>query len=81
MGEIRTATLAEIYARQGHWEKACAIYRELLLQSPGDPEFTRRLDDLVRRMREGDGEDRRRQEVERLRVLLQRVQARRRAAG
>jgi cytochrome c-type biogenesis protein CcmH/NrfG len=29
-----TATLARVFAEQGHWEKAAAIYRNLLQQDP-----------------------------------------------
>jgi hypothetical protein len=32
--EIRTATMAGIYAQQGHYRKAAEIYRYLLAQQP-----------------------------------------------
>ena len=33
---LRTVTLAEIYARQGHLDEACEIYSDLVAMSPGD---------------------------------------------
>jgi len=32
-----TATLARVFAEQGHWEKSIEIYRSLLRQDPGLP--------------------------------------------
>lgn len=37
--EIRTATMARIYAKQGYFHKASEIYRFLLTQEPENPEF------------------------------------------
>jgi len=32
--DFYTATMAKVYADQGHWEKAAEIYRHLLKQEP-----------------------------------------------
>lgn len=79
MSGIRTRTLAEIYARQGHLERACAIYEELLAEQPGDPELTTRLATLRRTMEAREAEDGQHARVEALRALLRRVRARRRS--
>ncbi|MGM0574296.1 MAG: tetratricopeptide repeat protein [Myxococcota bacterium] len=80
MSGIRTPTLAEIYARQGHLERACAIYEALLAERPDDASLRDRLADLRRRMAEEAVEGDRQGRVDRLRVLLNRVRARRRSA-
>lgn len=38
--EIRTATMAKIYAAQGHYDKAAEIYRDLLQQDPERNDLT-----------------------------------------
>jgi hypothetical protein len=38
-----TATMAELYARQGYLRKAAQIYRHLLQQEPGREDLDRRL--------------------------------------
>jgi hypothetical protein len=38
-----TATLARVFAEQGHWEKSIEIYRSLLRQDPGRPELVQAL--------------------------------------
>jgi tetratricopeptide (TPR) repeat protein len=42
-----TATLAELYASQGHLEQALAVYRELVASQPADPEVRQRMDELT----------------------------------
>lgn len=78
MADIRTATLAEIYARQGHLDRACAILRELVAASPGDAGLAERLAELERALAGQAAGEANRRRVDRLRVLLDRVQSRRR---
>jgi len=40
---IRTATMARIYADQGHYEKAADIYRYLLQRQPQRPDLVEAL--------------------------------------
>ncbi len=75
---IRTATLAEIYARQGHLDRARAIYEELLAESPGDADLQRRLRELTAQAEEAHAATAQEARVERLKRLLSRVRARRR---
>lgn len=57
-GEIATTTLAEIYAQQGLYERALAIYRRIALRAPQDARIAERIEDLTRRLRGvGEGED------------------------
>jgi hypothetical protein len=41
--------MAELYAKQGHLDKAAAVYRRILSASPGAPEVEERLAELERR--------------------------------
>lgn len=41
-----TPTMAEIYAEQGHYRQAMAIYRKLLEQEPGNQKWRARLEEL-----------------------------------
>lgn len=75
---IRTATLAEIYARQGHVAEACEIYEELLAASPDDPALAGRLAALSAERQESEADDAARARVDRLRAMLARIQSRRR---
>jgi hypothetical protein len=77
---IRTATLAEIYARQGHLAEACAIYQELAAQRPDEAALTERLAALRERQRLESLSEGRRGQVDALRAVLHRVQRRRRSA-
>ncbi len=38
-----TATLARVFAEQGHWEKSVEIYRSLLRQDPGRSDLAQAL--------------------------------------
>ena len=42
-GHPGTATLARLFAEQGHWEKSIEIYRSLLRQDPDRPELAQAL--------------------------------------
>ncbi len=75
---IRTATLAEIYARQGHLEQAYEIYAELLAASPEDASLRERVETLRGEVAHAAADDRSRARVDRLRALLSRIQSRRR---
>jgi len=46
--EVATVTMAELYAQQGHLDKAAAVYRRILETSPETPEVAGRLADLER---------------------------------
>jgi hypothetical protein len=78
---IRTATLAEIYARQGQTRAACEIYAELVAAHPEDAALRDRLVALLAEQATMDGDDRTRARTDRLRALLARVRARRRRVG
>jgi predicted regulator of Ras-like GTPase activity (Roadblock/LC7/MglB family) len=42
-----TATLAELYIRQGHVEQGISFYRQLLAREPGNAQFRARLAELT----------------------------------
>jgi tetratricopeptide (TPR) repeat protein len=44
--DLLTRTMADLYAEQGLHREAAEIYRELLKDSPGDPELVARLESL-----------------------------------
>jgi tetratricopeptide (TPR) repeat protein len=44
--ETQTPTMAEIYASQGHFDKAISVYRSLLEKSPGESKFLDRIAEL-----------------------------------
>ncbi|HVO85042.1 MAG TPA: tetratricopeptide repeat protein [Syntrophobacteria bacterium] len=46
---VATVTMAELYAQQGHLDKAAAIYRTLLETAPESPEVSKRLAELERK--------------------------------
>lgn len=43
---IRTETLAEMYIRQGFYDRAINIYKEMLRESPGDMTLKQKLEEL-----------------------------------
>ena len=45
--EMTTETLAELYIKQGFYEKGIEIYQKLLKEKPGSKELKQRLDDAV----------------------------------
>jgi len=47
--EVATVTMAELYAQQGHLDKAAAVYRSILEISPETPEVPERLAELERK--------------------------------
>jgi len=47
--EVATVTMAELYAQQGHLDKAAAVYRTILETSPETPEVAARLAELERK--------------------------------
>lgn len=59
--EIATSTLAEIYEKQGLYDRAIAIWRKLARRAPGDEEIAERIEDLGRRLEatraEGEAEE------------------------
>lgn len=75
---IVTPTLAALYARQGHTARALQMYRRLAAEAPDDPELVRCIDSLRARLERERRQAAREDRVERLRVLLRRVRARRR---
>jgi tetratricopeptide (TPR) repeat protein len=57
--ELDSTTLADIYARQGHFSKALAVYRRLLRMTPQNELLRRKvaeLQDLDRKQRDLDGD-------------------------
>ena len=77
MAGIQTQTLAEVYARQGHYAEACEIYEALLIKQPDSEELMTRLRELEHARDRSQGAERRREHVDRLKALLRRVRARR----
>ncbi|MEJ2677978.1 MAG: tetratricopeptide repeat protein, partial [Gemmatimonadota bacterium] len=51
---VFTETMAQVYARQGLYDRAADVYRELLRQRPGDPALETRLAEM-QEMVAGDG--------------------------
>ena len=47
--EVATVTMAQLYAQQGHLDKAAAVYRTILETSPETPEVAERLAELERK--------------------------------
>ena len=74
---IRTPTLAEIYARQGHLAEAIAIYEHLVAEGH---DHATRLEALKRRATDARQAEEHEARVERLRVLLRRVHSRARTS-
>jgi len=48
--EFETETMAQIYADQGHYDKAAAIYRRLLIQTPEREDLRSRLKAIEERL-------------------------------
>jgi len=76
-----TATLADIYARQGHYDKARAIYERLTAERPDDADLNARFQAMLALAATdasgaGDERDAR---LARLDELLTRVRRRRRS--
>ena len=75
---VQTKTLAEIWARQGHLERAIAIYEELVARDTQScAEYEDRLVELRAQWQSQISQGGRLRRVEHLRTLLQRVQKRR----
>ena len=45
-GEVVTETMAELYARQGLFDRAAAVYQQLLEQTPGDTRLRAKLEQV-----------------------------------
>jgi tetratricopeptide (TPR) repeat protein len=41
--DLKTRTLGDLYAEQGHYDQAIEIYEQLLQEKPGDPELQNKL--------------------------------------
>ena len=54
--EVYTRTMAELYVRQGHTERAVEVYRRLVEARPEDEELRARLEELEAASREGGAE-------------------------
>ncbi len=74
---IRTATLADVYAQQGHLDEALAIYESLLAERPDDEELRARRDGLLLLLDAEEVAARLEARVDRLRELLRRIRGRR----
>ncbi len=46
-GDLETATLAELYVKQGHYEQGIEIYRKILEHDPDNEEVRQRLEDAL----------------------------------
>jgi hypothetical protein len=46
--DIETATMAEIYASQGHFDQALAVYRRIVERQPQDTQYRDRIEELLR---------------------------------
>ena len=43
---IETPTMAELYASQGHFDKAVLVYRNLLTRDPNETQYLERIEEL-----------------------------------
>jgi tetratricopeptide (TPR) repeat protein len=55
--DIQTPTMAEIYASQGHFHQAIAVYQRLLERNPADAKYRDRIDELKRLSTSGPDPD------------------------
>ena len=46
LDEIETPTMAELYASQGYFDRAVAVYRNLLVRSPNETQYRERIEEL-----------------------------------
>ena len=53
---IETPTLAEIYRKQGLWEKALEVYARLLEREPENEEYRIKIEEIKKEMNEDKGE-------------------------
>lgn len=51
--DFYTETMAGVYAKQGHWQKAAEIYRYLLEQQPGRQDYAQALEGLESKLASG----------------------------
>jgi pentatricopeptide repeat protein len=52
--DLQTATMARVFAEQGHYEKAAEIYRRLLKQDPQRQDLAEALSEIEKRISELD---------------------------
>ena len=50
--DFKTATMAKVYSRQGHYEKAAEIYKHLLECEPDRQDLTRALAEVEKKLHE-----------------------------
>lgn len=50
--DFYTATMAKVYADQGHWDKAAEIYRHLLKQKPERDDYLEALVEAERQLKQ-----------------------------
>lgn len=73
---IVSETLAELYVRHGHYEKAAVTYQRLLIQYPGRPDLRQGLEAALSKMEAGgaSAQGRSAQKVVHLKTWLSRIQ-------
>jgi tetratricopeptide (TPR) repeat protein len=47
VAEIETPTMAEIYASQGHFDQALAVYRKIIERHPNETQYQERIEELL----------------------------------
>ncbi len=47
VAEIETPTMAEIYANQGHFDQALAVYRKIIERQPNNTQYRERVEELL----------------------------------
>jgi tetratricopeptide (TPR) repeat protein len=47
VAEIETPTMAEIYANQGHFDRALAVYRKIIERQPNETQYRERVEELL----------------------------------
>jgi len=47
VAEIETPTMAEIYASQGHFDRALAVYRRIIERHPNETQYRERIEELL----------------------------------
>ncbi|MFW6331140.1 MAG: tetratricopeptide repeat protein, partial [Gemmatimonadota bacterium] len=55
--EVRTETIAQVYARQGLYDRAAEIYRGLVRARPNDPDLHERLEEMEQLAAQADHEE------------------------
>jgi predicted Zn-dependent protease len=73
---IQTDTLAEIYVKQGHLDRALSVYQDILARDPQNAAALEKLESLKERIKKKEGEETRQKVQGRLEKWLTAVSSR-----